>query len=453
VKGCASILEVNSCARSTIYRVAAVIAFLFAGTSTAQNVPYQRTFPQSKDLVEKRLKELQSSSAGHLPVLEGFTVPGDRPLDHFRHGYYQCTAQVGVTPSGASIVRVSAIISAWYTDPASGKSDYQVLPSNGRLEADFLDRLQDALGDHGSSSNPTLGANRSRPSPSAPRSQANPPKAALPAAQPAAPGAGSKTPVGSPFNLGSPLSLDRMPSLATQKAVIDRHAEEQAKEVKGLEEILHNQAHPANLAAVKKKETPVLATPIENAKVLFLASAEDEFEILDANPNWVHVRISGISRGWIRRSSLEMPTADPDPPPAQLPTQTDERSQPSPADAQPFHVENEEIASFPGNWGPLLGKTVKIVTVQKAVNDAGVTGPEAKLAYAKSLFGREYSDLIRTSSSVAGVVVIFDSEDGGMIAATMPALGQWKSVTLSDQAFWHRCFFDPREAFGLVGNP
>ena len=82
-----------------------------------------------------------------------------------------------------------------------------------------------------------------------------------------------------------------------------------------------------------------------------------------------------------------------------------------------------------------------------------VTGPEAKLAFAKSLFDREYSDLIRTSSSVAGVVVIFDSDDGGMIAATMPALGQWKS---------ERCPTKPsgvvvssilREAFGLVANP
>ncbi len=70
--------------------------------------------------------------------------------------------------------------------------------------------------------------------------------------------------------------------------------------MKGLEEILHNQAHPANLVAVKKTSTPVLANPIENAKVLFLAAAEDEFEMLDANSNWVHVRISGLSRGWIR---------------------------------------------------------------------------------------------------------------------------------------------------------
>ena len=37
------------------------------------------------------------------------------------------------------------------------------------------------------------------------------------------------------------------------------------------------------------------------------------------------------------------------------------------------------LTNVPGNWGPLLGKTVRIVTVLKAVNDAEVTGPEAKL--------------------------------------------------------------------------
>jgi hypothetical protein len=435
---------------SAVCRTLAALAILLGHSSSAQSVPYQRTFPQSKAIVEKGLKELQSTMAGRLPTLEGFSAAGDRPLDQFRRGYYQCTAQVSAGSSGGSIVRVSANISAWYTDPISGKAGYQTLPSNGRLEADFLDRLQDVLSNPGSSPNQAPGMTASNPSASGARSQPNLPQANPSAPQPSAPGMGSKTPVGSPFKLGSSLSLDNISSLATQKAVIDRHAEEQAKEVKGLEEILRSQAHPTNLVAVRKKETPVLANPIEDAKVLFLASAEDEFEILDANPNWVHVRISGISRGWIRRSSLEMPTADPDPPPAQ----TQERSElPHSGIPQPFHVENEEVASFPGNWVPLIGKTVRIVTVQKAIDDAGVTGPGAKLAYAKSLFDREYSDLIRTSSSVAGVVVIFDSDDGGMIAATMPVLGQWKSATLSDQAFWRHCFLDPREAFGLAENP
>ena len=116
----------------------------------------------------------------------------------------------------------------------------------------------------------------------------------------------STTPANSPFKLGNGVN-PVCSSLATQKAVADKHMEELTKEAKGLEEILRNQAHPKNLVAVKKSSTPVLVSPVEGAKVLFLATAEDEFEILDLNANWVHVRISGISRGWIRRSGLEVP--------------------------------------------------------------------------------------------------------------------------------------------------
>jgi hypothetical protein len=47
--------------------------------------------------------------------------------------------------------------------------------------------------------------------------------------------------------------------------------------------------------------------------------------------------------------------------------------------------------------------------------------------------------------------VIFDSADGGMIAATMPALQQWRAGTLSDSALWHKCFFDPPETFDSAG--
>ncbi|MGZ4733047.1 MAG: hypothetical protein ACXVZH_12970 [Terriglobales bacterium] len=433
--------------RSVACCAIAIIAITSARTGSAQNVPYRRAFQQSRAVVEKRLKELQSASTGRLPVLEGFTVVGDRPLDRFHRGYYQCTAKVTSTPSGGSMVQVNATITAWYSDPIPPRSGYQVLPSNGRLEADFLDRLQEALTGQVSSSNATP---RGNSPPSAPKNQSNPPEIAVSAPPPRnTSGVRSTAPAGSPFKLGDPLSLDHTSSLATQKAVVDRHTEEQAKQVKGLEEILRNQAHPTNLVAVKKGDTPVLTSPIADAKVLFLAAAEDEFEILDVNPDWVHVRISGISRGWIRRSSLEMPTTGPDPPPAE----TEARTEPVQADTQSFHVENEQVASFPGTWQPLQGKTVRIVSVQKTSENAAATGSGAKLAFAKSLFDRQYADLIRTSSSVVGVVVIFDSDDGGMIAATVPTLRQWKSGTLSDEAFLRRCFFDPPEVFGLVANP
>ncbi len=439
---------VSAASRSTLRARSAVCAFAIvaivcASSGSAQSVPYQRAFPQSKALVEKRLQELQSSSAGHLPVLAGFTVPDDRPLDRFHRGYYQCAAQVSSNPSGGSMVRVNATITAWYTDPVSAISGYQVLPSNGRLEADFLDRLQEALGGQGSPSSTT----NSQPSPPANQSKAPAP---ILSAQPpgnSVPMVQSKT-AGSPFKLGDPMSLSNMPSLATQKAMVNRHAEEQAKEVKGLEEILRNQVHPGNLVAVKKGDTPVLANPREDAKVLFLAAAEDEFEILDVNPNWVHVRISGLSRGWIRRSSLEMLAVESDTQPAE----TQAARETSLADTQSFKVENEQVATFPGNWAPLQGKTVRIVSVQQAGDNAATTGPGPKLAFAKSLFDREYADLEKTSTSIVGVVMIFDSEDGGMLAATLPVLRQWRSGALSDEAFWRRCLFDPPEAFGFVAN-
>ena len=439
---------VDLATKSTVKVLLVVFCAIISASAcpgAAQGTPYQRAFPQSRTVVEKHLKELQSSSAGHLPVLEGFTVPSDRPLDRFQRGYYQCAAQVSSTLSGGSLVRVRATITAWYRDPVSAKSGYEVLLSNGRLEADFLDRLQEALGDSAASSTATPVA-KAQPLPRKNQPDAPDPTLSAPMPGDSARGLAPRTSfpaAGSPFKLGDPMSLDQRASLATQKAVVDRHAEEQAKEARGLEEILRNQAHPSNLVAVKRTDTPVLVSPSEGAKVLFLATAEDEFEILDMNSNWVHVRISGLSRGWIRRSSLELPTADPD----TEPLETEHHSKPATADKESFHVENEQVASFPGNWEPLQGKTVRIVSVQKANNnEKAATGSGAKLAFAKSLFEREYADLAKApATTIAGVVVIFDSEDGGMVAATVPALRQWTAGTLSDEAFWRRCFVDPPE--------
>lgn len=413
--------------------------------SEAQNPPYERTFAQSKATVERTLKELQPSTSGRLPVLDGFTRPGDRPLDRFQRGYYQCAMQVSSTPAGGSLVQISAKITAWYSDPIPSKSGYQVLPSNGRLETDFLDRLEEALGGKASSSvaNPAGAA-----APSQPKNKSAGPTPAISSApmpsggalaNPAAAAKTSTTPASSPFKLGNAVSADRVASLATQKAVADKYMEELTKEAKGLEEILRNQAHPNNLVAARKSGTPVLVSPIEGAKVLFLATVEDEFEILDMNANWVHVRISGLSRGWIRRSSLEMPgTSASDARP---------RDGSAPANPEHFQVKDEQTATFPGTWEPLQGKTVKILTVQKSSGNASDTGPRAKLDFARSLFEKEYAELTQAPTTAAGVVLIFDSEDGGMAATTLSALQQWKAGALSDQAFWRRCFLDPPETF------
>ena len=224
------------------------------------------------------------------------------------------------------------------------------------------------------------------------------------------------------------------------------------REAKNLEEILRNQSHPTNLVAIKQDKSPVLQNPSSDAKVLFLASAEDEFEVLEANPDWVHVRISGLSRGWLRRSTVEMLD------------ESEVRSASSSANIQPsiaakterppensisqppslFFVGSEEVGSFPAEWAPLKGKSVKIISIQQAPGTGRISSPQDKLRFAETFFRKEGE----SSSAVAGLVLIFDAEDGGMVAATSSVLEQWKKGVISEQAFWKQCFLEPPEILG-----
>ena len=63
------------------------------------------------------------------------------------------------------------------------------------------------------------------------------------------------------------------------------------------------------------------------------------------------------------------------------------------------------------------------------------------------MFKNSFGDVAKTTPAVAGLVVILDSEDGGMAAATMAVLQQWQAGHLPDGAFWKRCLLDPAEAF------
>jgi len=414
--------------------IVTILWLLAAPLSRAQGPPAERTFSQPKPVVEAAVRQLQASAAGRLPALDGFALAGEQPLDRFQKGYYQCTIQVASTPGGGSVVRVSAKITAWYNAPVAAKSGYQVLASNGRLESDLLDRLADAL-----AAKPSNPVSSSTSAPAAPRSKSG---ASAPVTNlPSAPSSAKRSAF--PGTEQNPALAASPPPRSGEN---DRPADDLEKEAKNLEEILRNQSHPTNLAAVRKSGTPVLTSPSEGAKVLFLAEAEDEFEILDSNESWVHVRISGLSRAWIRRSGLEMPGADssedspPEPPPA--PPVADNKA--------PFQIENEQTASFPGGWEPLRGKTVRILSIQQAVGGTADTGSHAKLAFIKGLFEKEFADLTQASSTAAGIVLIFDSADGGMVAATVPTLREWKAGKLSDEGLWRRCYFDPPEMFGSL---
>ena len=144
----------------------AIVAWCGVNSSLAQGNGRERTFSQSKATVEKALKDMQAASAGRLPVLEGFATSADHPLERYQRGYYQSKFQVSTAASGGSIVRVSVQVTAWYSDPVAAKSGYEVLSSNGRLEADLLDQLADQLGGKAGAgaSAPVLAARRAFPS-------------------------------------------------------------------------------------------------------------------------------------------------------------------------------------------------------------------------------------------------------------------------------------------------
>ena len=112
-----------------------------------------------------------------------------------------------------------------------------------------------------------------------------------------------------------------------------------------------------------------------------------------------------------------------------------------------FHVIHEEASTFPGDWEPLKNKNVKIISVQKIDENAKNAGASERLEYAKFLLEKSYKEITQKPQDLAGIVVIFDSADGGMVAATLPTLQQWRAGTLSDSALWRKCFLDPPETF------
>jgi hypothetical protein len=434
--------------------VSFTILTLFAGRGLAQGGGYERSFAEPKPTVENALKDMAFSLAGRLPVLDGFALPGVHPLERYQRGYFQATVQVSAAPSGGSVVHVSAKVTAWYSDPIPSRSGYQLIPSNGRLEVDLLDQLAAELGKRAAGGGATArAAAATESSASAPPISKAPSLPAKPAAEPQPAESAPSAPMPRLPEPGGTFSSSLAQGLAAQEpgsvsaaqnppADGDRGA--LRAEANSLEEILKSQTHPKNLVAVKKSGTPVVASPSLTAKTLFLASAHDEFEMLDFNTDWVHVRISGLSRGWIWRNGLEMPDGIPDIDPRSS-------SAPGPAAEELFHVSREESAPFPGDWEPLRNKRVKIISVQKTDESGKDGGANLKLEFAKSLLDKNFAELEKKTDELAGIVLIFDSADGGMIATTAATVQQWKAGKLSDAALWHQSYFDPPETFTSPG--
>src|SRR6201987_1981868 len=374
-------------ARDWLLTLCGCLLILFTTLARTQSDASQRSFPQSKAAIEKALAAIKNNMAGHLPVLEGFAQPAEHPLDRYRRGYYHATVEVVSEQPGGCVVRIRTKLTAWYS-ASSSHSGYQLLASNGRIESDLLDQLAEQLSAPEDVEKIDTGP--------ATRQSAPPPSNDQ---RPSAPEPVRKFPEAT--GTVSPSLKDWAAPSAAEKSAAPSSKPDKSLKVKAenLQEILKSTSHPRNLLAVKKAGTPVVATPSLTAKPLFLASMHDEFEMLDFNSDWVHVRISGLSRGWVWRNSLEMPEGISD---TDAPAAT-----PLVSSADLFHVIREETAPFPGDWQPLRSQNVKIISVQKVDENAKRGGSKDRLEYAKFLLEKNFREIAEKSQTIKGIVLIF----------------------------------------------
>jgi hypothetical protein len=410
---------------------------LFAVFTTSAQTPtetYQRNFPNSPDALQAAVRTVQPLTRGRLPILDGFVIPQGQPLESYSRAYYECTLQILPSGSGQTIVRAAAKITAWYTDPEASRSGYRVLPSNGRLENDALDRIDEALADSAD------------PNSAAPFSSSLKSATGTPSGGGISPSAVSSKPLHDP--VASPdkirASSDSIETIRSRREANEKKAVQLAAEEKNLEDILHNQARPTDLVVVKKTATPIFSKPAEGAQVLLSADVHDEFQILGLEGAWVHVQISGASRGWMRRAQVDLPVGYGG---VAATNNADETAQLR-AGTPTFKIEKEQTSPFAGKWTPLTGRNVRVVWVVPSSPTDSASSAIQKKSFAKEILLKVYSEQKAASPPVEGVVVLFDSADGGQVAATMASIQQLESGSLTGIAFWKQCSLDPPELFG-----
>ena len=405
-----------------------------AQASFAQDSPIERKFANPRADVDQALRGIQDSFKGRLPILEGFVDETSQPLEHFERGYYECAAKVTSFTDGGTLVRITARVTAWYSGPSAAQSGYRVLPSNGRIETDLLDRLGELLSKNSAGAPPV-----SLTAPSSPalagvsRSSVSLPSVPLRASLPDAP----SRPYGTAE--AAPEPIEDLRTLRQRREDAERKVKSLNEDVQNFEEILSNQSHPDNLAVVRKAGTPILAK--QGGAVLLAADAQDEFEILGLDGNWVHVQISGVSRGWVQRAQVELPEGF-------------AASKKNEGDRDPvFHVTREETHTYTGASQQLQGKAVRIVWVALVSEINQTTTAEAKKNFAQDTFARTYKEQAATAQPPAGVVIVFDSSDGGQVSVVFSVLGQWQAGSLTDDSFWKQCSVDPPDLFQETQKP
>jgi hypothetical protein len=189
-------------------------------------------------------------------------------------------------------------------------------------------------------------------------------------------------------------------------------------------------------ASITQAETPIASAPSETSKILVKAQPEDEFEVLESRGAWLRVALEDSQDGWLRRSQVRLTS-----------TKTSEQQTAS-SNKTEFSIIREMSSDFSGDLAQLKGKRALYIWARPEGSGLNLTGN--KLQFANDVFLQRYREISHASqNAVAGVVVIFLDQKGGVAAASLDDIRLFADGSLSRDAFFKKCSFDPPSAFAL----
>jgi hypothetical protein len=381
----------------------------------------ERTYPFSMDAVQKALQRIGGCGGGKLPMLDGFVT--STGLDRYDHPYYQYRVHLRSVDANTTLVSVEAKISALYANEDPAKSEYQTLPSNGRLETDLQDRLQQALG----------GTPRPVAVPTKHKEKSLPREQLQPVATASASAAESN----------AQAELDAI--LAERQSIREKTASLQAQ-VDKMKASGSASANASKVGSVKRSGVGVMSRQNFGGPVIFRAQAEDEFEIIELASGWAQVRLGPDSTGYIQADELTLPSGLTEKP-SSAPVEKSSVQAGVPQADLGFSVSREDVTVFSGDWARLKGKKVLFVYAQPRGLLSDMGAEDAKLGYAKRIFQSRYRTVSQSKVDVEGVVVVFLGSRGGVAAAALSDIRQWIEGGLAEEAFVNRCSLDPPTEF------
>jgi hypothetical protein len=360
----------------------------------AQNPVPERIFAFPEAVITRALGDLDAYSDARLPGVDGFVMLAGADAGRYGRPSYRFRIEMHSESANQTRVKVEARITAWYQAYGVGHSGYVSVPSNGRLECDLLDHLKQHLEQ------------------------------------------GATGPAQGVSTLDDQISRVR----SLRQAAQQRQSELQSQ-IQELEKTLDAPSSNLEVVAVQETGVPVMDAPTPSAHRLFRAGPGDEFEVVRGQGAWDQVRVGAASTAWIRRAKVVPIIGNTS---AGKPGHLEEPQ--AGGSNSPFEIIQEEVQPFSGNWSELRGKQTLFVWVQPA---RGITQPLPgdRWDFAVRIFRERGYVASLSYQPYAGVAVIFDEPEGGVVAATLDGIRRWQNGNTPALAFRKECSMDPPASF------